>query len=98
MDPIPEKYVIDRWRKDKICKHSMISVAHFDLSKSLKACRIDEIISLIDPMVEIASEHDEPKDIVMRGVKAIAEEVNQCVKNNPEVVGLFCKGSGSGSK
>ncbi|XP_021739064.1 protein FAR1-RELATED SEQUENCE 6-like isoform X2 [Chenopodium quinoa] len=56
---IPYKYILDRWRKDVVRKHTRVKVAYHDPSDTAEVKRFNKIMSEFEPICDEASAVDE---------------------------------------
>ncbi|XP_010678300.1 protein FAR-RED IMPAIRED RESPONSE 1-like [Beta vulgaris subsp. vulgaris] len=73
---IPSQYILDRWRKDVIRKHTMIKVAYHDPSKTEEVMCYDKMMVLFDPICLKAAYCDEV-DLVVEALKLLDDRINE---------------------
>ncbi|XP_021747106.1 protein FAR1-RELATED SEQUENCE 4-like [Chenopodium quinoa] len=73
---IPPKYVISRWRKDVIRRHTRVKVAYHDPSQTEECKRYNTLLPDLESLCEEASTvNDDTVEIVQAAVKKLREEV-----------------------
>lgn len=66
---VPSKYVLERWRKDIRRRHAYIAMNADDLRTSPQAARFDRLNKLFGEIVEMGSENDDRRPLVMAGLR-----------------------------
>ncbi|KAL2894668.1 Protein FAR1-RELATED SEQUENCE 6 [Bienertia sinuspersici] len=71
----PEKYVLQRWRKDIRRKHAVVEVCYHDPAKTERTKRFDKMNAVFDALAFESCGCERTCDIVMKGLKRISDEV-----------------------
>ena len=74
---IPDKYILRRWRKDVIRKHTRVKVCYHDPDKTEEVCRYDKMMVRFGPLCSKASAHLETTSLVMQAMQLIEMQVEE---------------------
>ncbi|XP_021714853.1 protein FAR1-RELATED SEQUENCE 6-like [Chenopodium quinoa] len=75
---IPDKYILDRWRKDVVRKRTRVKVAYHDLSDTAEVKRFNKIMSEFEPICDEASAVDEDTvEMVIASLSKLRIEVKE---------------------
>ncbi|XP_021715718.1 protein FAR1-RELATED SEQUENCE 6-like isoform X1 [Chenopodium quinoa] len=92
VNEIPSKYVLDRWRKDVMRRHTRVKVAYHDPSQTAECIRYNKLFPDLEALCDEASNVDEDTIVAVReAVLKLRTEVRvrralHLEKNIPEVV------------
>lgn len=81
----PEKYVLRRWRRDVLRKHTSIRVAFHDLSRTEEIQRLDRLTAVWEPLSDLAIKSERCTEIVLRGIERMELEVQDATREEPVV-------------
>ncbi|XP_021757437.1 protein FAR-RED IMPAIRED RESPONSE 1-like [Chenopodium quinoa] len=59
VEDVPEKYVVDRWRKDIPRKHTRVKVAYHDPGDTVNVKRFNKMMKKLEPLCETAAMVDD---------------------------------------
>ncbi|XP_021719788.1 uncharacterized protein LOC110687442 [Chenopodium quinoa] len=59
VEDLPEKYVVDRWRKDIPRKHTRVKVAYHDPGDTVNVKRFNQMMQKLEPLCETAAMVDD---------------------------------------
>lgn len=71
----PQKYILRRWRRDVVRKHTSIRVAYHDLSRTEEVKRLDRLVAAFDTLTDEAVKSERCTQIVLKGLQRIREEL-----------------------
>ncbi|XP_021767378.1 uncharacterized protein LOC110731801 [Chenopodium quinoa] len=94
---IPDKYILRRWRKDVIRKHTRVKVKYHDPSKTEVVCRFDKMMVNFSPICSKASICKSASDVVLNGLQLldiqVEEKLSMLTRNRSVLLG--CNGTPS---
>ncbi|XP_021759174.1 protein FAR1-RELATED SEQUENCE 5-like [Chenopodium quinoa] len=94
---IPDKYILRRWRKDVIRKHTRVKVKYHDPSKTEAVCRFDKMMVKFSPICSKASICKSAFDVVLNGLQLldiqVEEKLSMMSRNRSDLMG--CNGTPS---
>ncbi|XP_021747122.1 protein FAR1-RELATED SEQUENCE 6-like [Chenopodium quinoa] len=82
---IPQQYILNRWRKDILRKHTCVKVSYYDPNKTLVGKRYNTLMNAFEPICEEAAMvNDEAVAMVLESLEKLKSEVGQCNKRKLE--------------
>ncbi|XP_021744420.1 protein FAR1-RELATED SEQUENCE 1-like [Chenopodium quinoa] len=94
---IPNKYIVNRWRKDILRKHTRVKVSYHDPSKSIEVIRYNRLMNAFEGICdEAAMVNDETVEMVLTSLTRLKSEVTKCMKRKLEqTVAMSYPGEGA---
>ncbi|XP_021723932.1 protein FAR1-RELATED SEQUENCE 6-like [Chenopodium quinoa] len=66
---IPDKYILDRWRKDIVRKHTRVRVAYHDPMQTPEVIKFNKMMNVFEPVCDdAAAADDDTLDIVIKAL------------------------------
>ncbi|XP_021776441.1 protein FAR-RED IMPAIRED RESPONSE 1-like [Chenopodium quinoa] len=73
---IPQKYILERWRKYIVRRHTRVKVSYYDPSNTIEVKRFNKMMTKFESICEDASTMDDPTvDLVMERLAQLSTEV-----------------------
>lgn len=76
---IPEKYVLDRWRKNLVREYERIQIKYYDPSQSQRVKRFQELSVTNDYLVSLALHNDATYNVFVEGVDKLRKTLESMV-------------------
>ncbi|XP_021749729.1 protein FAR1-RELATED SEQUENCE 6-like [Chenopodium quinoa] len=84
---IPDKYIVDRWRKDIVRKHTRVRVAYYDPTRTPEVKKFNNMMNVFEPICDDAAvADDETVDIVVKALSKLHSEVKERRKKYMELM------------
>ncbi|XP_021747636.1 protein FAR1-RELATED SEQUENCE 6-like [Chenopodium quinoa] len=78
---IPERYILNRWLKDIMRKHTHVKVSYHDPSKTVKVKRHNKLMGVFGPICEEAAMVDDSTvELVLNRLESLKTVVRKCSK------------------
>uniref|UniRef100_A0A803MEV3 Protein FAR1-RELATED SEQUENCE n=1 Tax=Chenopodium quinoa TaxID=63459 RepID=A0A803MEV3_CHEQI len=74
---IPEKFILRRWRKDVIRKHTRVKVAYHDPNKTEEVCRFDKMMVKFSSLTSKACVYKTTTDLVMATLQLLEIQLDE---------------------
>uniref|UniRef100_A0A803M0D1 Protein FAR1-RELATED SEQUENCE n=1 Tax=Chenopodium quinoa TaxID=63459 RepID=A0A803M0D1_CHEQI len=92
---IPDKFILRRWRKDVIRKHTRVKVAYHDPNKTYEVCRYDKMMVKFGSLSTKACVYKTTTDLVMQSLQLLEIQVDEKISM---INGSNAQGEGRGEK
>ncbi|XP_021758530.1 protein FAR1-RELATED SEQUENCE 6-like [Chenopodium quinoa] len=75
---IPSKYILDRWRKDILRKHTLVKVAYHDPAETVEVKRYKKKMTAFEAICDVAAMvDDESVEIVLKGLAELETKITK---------------------
>ncbi|XP_021729707.1 protein FAR1-RELATED SEQUENCE 6-like [Chenopodium quinoa] len=79
VEDLPQKYILDRWRKDVPRKHTRVKVSYHDPGDTENVQRFNRIMEKFEPICDTATMlNDQTVQIVIEALSKLKKVVNDC--------------------
>ncbi|XP_021765499.1 protein FAR1-RELATED SEQUENCE 4-like [Chenopodium quinoa] len=92
---IPDKFILRRWRKDVIRKHTRVKVAYHDPNKTDEVCRYDKMMVKFGSLSTKACVYKTTTDLVIQSLQLLEIQVDEKLSM---INGSNAQGEGRGEK